>query len=201
MEMKIIREILIQKFSDELPKEILNRPFTQVPLNIPSRVLELYKFDMEFKRRLDSLYELIEEWENIDDIAIQTLGDLHYQEKKLLSEHRKNRLHNNPFINIELHRRLVEKEIKENPDRKVYLIDSVTAIETDLNLSYSKKLVHRYMPLTNEIIVAHNNFKPVLERGKRFKNITYVKYKTVGLDELFQALKEKINEEELKWLE
>ena len=90
MEMKVIREILLQKFSDELPKEILNRPFTQVPLNIPSRVLELYKFDMEFKKRLDALYELIEEWENIEDIARQTLSDVHYQEKKLLSEHRKN---------------------------------------------------------------------------------------------------------------
>ena len=197
--MKSIRLMLLEQLSEELPKCKLNMSFNQVPLNIPSKVLELYLFDTVFKDNLNKLFELIENKDNLEDRLKEV--NQRINKPKLLHSHIQVELDNNRFISTELYRMYIDELYNKHTDIKVYIIDTNTAIETDLRMSYKKPMLHRFLNLENDIVIAKEEFRKTILRDKVLNNVTFVESDVIGVDKLFESLKRELGEEELSWLE
>ena len=191
--------MLLEQLSEELPKCKLNMSFNQVPLNIPSKVLELYLFDTVFKDNLNKLFELIENKDNLEDRLKEVKQRIN--KPKLLHSHIQVELDNNRFISTELYRMYIDELYNKYPDIKVYVIDTNTAIETDLRMSYKKPILHRFLNLENDIVIAKEEFRKTILRDKVLNNVTFVESDVIGVDKLFESLKRELREEELSWLE
>ena len=191
--------MLLEQLSEELPKCKLNMSFNQVPLNIPSKVLELYLFDTVFKDNLNKLFELIENKDNLEDRLKEV--NQRINKLKLLHSHIQVELDNNRFISTELYRMYIDELYNKHPDIKVYVIDTNTAIETDLRMSYKKPILHRFLNLENDIVIAKEEFRKTILRDKVLNNVTFVESDVIGVDKLFESLKRELREEELSWLE
>ena len=191
--------MLLEQLSEELPKCKLNMSFNQVPLNIPSKVLELYLFDTVFKDNLNKLFELIENKDNLEDRLKEV--NQRINKTKLLHSHIQVELDNNRFISTELYRMYIDELYNKHPDIKVYVIDTNTAIETDLRMSYKKPMLHRFLNLENDIVIAKEEFRKTILRDKVLNNVTFVESDVIGVDKLFESIKRELREEELSWLE
>ena len=197
--MKDIRHLALSQLSEEIPKCKLNMSFNQVPLNIPSKVLELYLFDTVFKDNLNKLFELIENKDNLEDRLKEV--NQRINKTKLLHSHIQVELDNNRFISTELYRMYIDELYNKHPDIKVYVIDTNTAIETDLRMSYKKPMLHRFLNLENDIVIAKEEFRKTILRDKVLNNVTFVESDVIGVDKLFESIKRELREEELSWLE
>ena len=178
--------MLLEQLSEELPKCKLNMSFNQVPLNIPSKVLELYLFDTVFKDNLEDRLKEVNQRIN---------------KPKLLHSHIQVELDNNRFISTELYRMYIDELYNKHPDIKVYVIDTNTAIETDLRMSYKKPILHRFLNLENDIVIAKEEFRKTILRDKVLNNVTFVESDDIGVDKLFESLKRELREEEISWPE
>lgn len=191
--------MLLEQLSEELPKCKLNMSFNQVPLNIPSKVLELYLFDPVFKDNLNKLFELIENQDNLEDRLKEVKQKI--EKPKLLHSHIQVELDRNRFISTELYRMYIDELYNTCPGIKVYVIDTNTAIETDLRMSYKKPMLHRFLNIKDDIVIAKEEFRKIILKDKVLNNVTFVESDVIGVDKLFESLRRELREEELSWLE
>ena len=192
-----LRHILLDVFTQQIPKYKLDKIFTQVPMEIPSWVLELYQ-TKEFKGYLDQLYELAEQKDNLFELAEKV--EYTHETIKLLHSHLLHRHHQNEFISTEIHRIFIDNIVRNSGNLTVLLVDPTSTLVTDLRLSKAEHTTSNNLDFKDSIVIAKKEFEGKL--GKRgFNNITYVNYPTVGLTEMYEHLRKLLAEEELEWLE